>query len=260
LPYLSFVHSNTERIIGVPFFAGTVTEAVERHLANGGYLVIPAAPALIKLNYDEEYRRAMQSADLALADSGLLVFLARIATGRRLSRISGIGYFKHLFEHGGIKSSRDSFWIFGSESAKEKAAAWLGQHGYRLEEKNYFVASASGSSAQDYEILTRIEKEKPKHIVIAMAGGGQEKLALYLRDYLLYRPAIHCIGAALDFLSGEEKAIPEWAERSHFGWLFRLFAQPQMIFPRIGIAFALARMIFKYRSELPPLKKRWADI
>jgi hypothetical protein len=33
-----------------------------------------------------------------------------------------------------------------------------------------------------------------------------------------------------------------------------------MFFPRIGIAFALAWMIFKYRSELPPLKQRWADI
>ncbi len=93
-----------------------------------------------------------------------------------------------------------------------------------------------------------------------MAGGGQEKLAHYLRDYLLYRPSIHCIGAALGFLSGEEKAIPEWAERWRLGWLFRFFAQPGMVLPRIGIAFALARMIFKYRSELPPLKKRWADI
>ena len=64
------------------------------------------------------------------------------------------------------------------------------------------------TSAQDYSILVKIEEEKPKHVVIAITGGGQEKLALYLRDYLLYRPSIHCIGAALGFLSGEEKPIP----------------------------------------------------
>ena len=202
----------------------------------------------------------MQNADLALADSGLIVLLARIATGRKLSRISGIAYFKHLFEQGGIRSGQTGFWIFASETAKEKAAAWLGQRGLQLEEKNCFVAAAPASSPQDYAILTRIEEEKPKHVIIAMAGGSQEKLAFYLRDYLLYRPAIHCIGAALDLLSGEERAIPAWAERSHLGWFVRLLAQPGMILPRIGIAFALARMIFKYRSELPPLKKRWADI
>ena len=129
-----------------------------------------------------------------------------------------------------------------------------------MEEGNCFVALEPPSSAQDYAILVRIEEEKPKHVVIAMAGGSQEKLALYLRDYLLYRPSIHCIGAALGFLSGEERTIPDWAEKSRLGWLVRLFSQPRMFFPRIGIAFGLAGMIFKYRSEMPPLKKRWADI
>jgi UDP-N-acetyl-D-mannosaminuronic acid transferase (WecB/TagA/CpsF family) len=249
-----------ERILGISFFTGTVAEAVEQQGRNGGYVVIPAAPALIKLRYDEEYRRAMQNADLALADSGLLALLWRLAAGRRLTRISGITYFRYLFEHGGIQAGESVFWIFASDRAKGKAIGWLAERGLRVEEQSCFTASASPSSSQDYAILVRIEEDKPKHVVIAMAGGGQEKLALYLRDYLLYRPSIHCIGDALGFLSGEERTMPEWAERTHLGWLMRLLAQPRMFFPRIGIAFALVRMVFKYRSELPPLKKRWADI
>lgn len=252
--------SRRERVLGLSFFTGTAAQAVEHHAKHGGYLVIPAAPALLKLNYDEEYRRAMQEADMALADSELLVLLWRMVGGRRLGKISGITYFKHLFEHGGIQAGQSTLWLFGSVSAKEKAALWLADRGLRLQEKDSIVVATPSSSAQDYAILVKIEEEKPKHIVIAVAGGGQEKLALYLRDYLLYRPSIHCIGAALDFLSGEEKAIPDWAERSHVGWLARLFAQPRMVLPRMGIAFALAGMMFKYRSELPPLKKRWADV
>ena len=249
-----------ECILGISFFTGSVDEAVERHGKKGGYVVIPAAPALIKLKYDDDYRRAMQGADLALADSGLLVLLARLVLGRSLKKISGISYFKRLFHHGGIQSGDSTFWVFGSEAAKEKGIGWLGEHGLRFEERNCFVALEPTSSSQDYALLVRIEEEKPRHVVIAMAGGGQEKLALYLRDFLLYRPSIHCIGSALGFLSGEESGIPEWAERSHTGWLTRLFAQPQMFFPRIGIALALVGMVLKYRSELPPLKKRWADI
>jgi exopolysaccharide biosynthesis WecB/TagA/CpsF family protein len=257
-PYSSFVQR--QRLLGIAFFTGTVAEAVERHGKTGGYVVIPAAPALLKLNYDEGYRKAMQNADLALADSGLLVLMAQMATGARLRKISGLSYFKELFEHGGLQESRSAFWIFASDNAKEKATRWLGDRGFQLEERQCFVAAAAASSSQDYAILVRLEEEKPKHVLIAMAGGGQEKLALYLRDYLLYRPSIHCIGAALDLLSGEERAIPEWAERIHLGWVLRLVAQPRMFFPRIGIAFALVRMVFKYRSELPPLKKRWSDV
>jgi N-acetylglucosaminyldiphosphoundecaprenol N-acetyl-beta-D-mannosaminyltransferase len=249
-----------ERVLGISFFTGTVDEAVERHGRNGGYVVIPAAPALIKLNYDEEYRRAMQNADLAIADSGLLVLLWKFAMGRKLRNISGITYFKQLFEHGGVQTGETVFWVFASSVAKEKAVAWLGERGLGVDDRDCFVTVDPPSSSRDYAVLVKIEERKQKHIVIAMAGGGQEKLALYLRDYLRYRPSIHCIGAALAFVSGEERAIPAWAERRHLGWLLRLLAQPRMFFPRIGIAFALARMIFKYRSELPPLKQRWADV
>jgi N-acetylglucosaminyldiphosphoundecaprenol N-acetyl-beta-D-mannosaminyltransferase len=250
----------TERVLGLCFFTGTVAQAVAHHTRNGGYLVIPAAPALLKLNDDEQYRLAMQGADLTLADSGLLVLLWRLAGGRRFEKISGISYFRHLFEHGGIQAGQPTLWLFGSTTAKERAGRWLGARGVGLHDKNSMVAAMPSSSAQDYTILVKIEEEKPKHVIVALPGGGQEQLAHYLRDYLLYRPSIHCVGAALDFLSGEERAIPEWAERSHVGWLMRLCAQPRMILPRIGIAFALARMIFRYRAGLPPLKKRWADV
>lgn len=252
--------SARECVLGISFFTGTAAEAVELHCRKGGYLVIPAAPALIKLNYDDDYRRAMQNADLALADSGLLAFLWRLASGRRLLRISGIGYFKQLLESGQLQSGQGTFWVFPSDRAKEKAIEWLAERALRVEERNCFVASAPPSSAQDYALLVQLEEDKPKHVVIAMAGGSQEKLALYLRDYLRYRPDIHCIGSALAFLSGEERAIPAWAERSHTGWLMRLLAQPRMFFPRIGIALALVGMILKHRSDLPPLKKRWADL
>jgi exopolysaccharide biosynthesis WecB/TagA/CpsF family protein len=247
-----------EPVLGVRFFTGTIDAAVERHTRAGGCLVIPASPALIKLNYDQGYRNAMHNADLALADSGLLVLLSRLALGKRLTRISGMAYFKSLLTQANL--SGNAFWIFAGDSAKQHAAHWLRPFGMKIEDSNSFLAAAPVSSDQDYAILTRIEEEKPKHVIIAMPGGHQEELAVYLRDYLLYRPAIHCLGSALNFLSGEEKPIPGWAERWRLGWLFRFFAQPRMVLPRIGIAFALARMVFKYGSELPPLKKRWSDV
>lgn len=247
-----------EPVLGVRFFTGTIEAAVERHARAGGCLVIPASPALIKLKYDQGYRNAMHNADLALADSGLLVLLSRLALGKRITRISGIAYFKTLLPQANLAGN--AFWIFAGDTAKQHAADWLRPSGTNIDASNSFVASPPGSTDQDYAILTRIEEEKPKHVVIALPGGHQEELAIYLRDYLLYRPAIHCVGAALNFLSGEEAPIPAWSERWRIGWLFRLFAQPRMVLPRIGIAFALARMIFKYRSELPPLKKRWSDV
>jgi UDP-N-acetyl-D-mannosaminuronic acid transferase (WecB/TagA/CpsF family) len=118
----------------------------------------------------------------------------------------------------------------------------------------------SGRVPEDHTLLQRIEDLRPTQIIVAMRGGSQEQLALYLRDYLVYRPGIHCVGAALAFLTGAERPIPHWAEQNAFGWIFRLISQPAMILPRIGIAVALAGMVFRYRSEMPPLRPRWADV
>lgn len=244
-----------EKILGISFFNGAAADAIAEINRTGGVLVCPASTALVKLRHDEDYRRALQQADLALADSNLLAFLWKIATGRRLRNISGLSYLKGLLNDPGFHTARATFWVVSSPGAKQCATNWLGAHELNVDPQNVW----SAESGNDYALLQEIETRRPDHVVIAI-GAGQEKLGLYFRDYLLYRPKIHCVGAALGFLTGAERGIPQWAERFHLGWLFRFVAQPGMIVPRLGIAFVLAGMVLKYRDELPPLQKRWADL
>jgi len=252
--------SADEQVLGIRFFNGMAADAVDRLVPTGGYMVVPASPALIKLKYDEDYRRALQNADLALADSGLLVALWRIATGCKLKKISGIAYLRCLLKRDFIRSAGNSFWVVSSENAKDKAIEWLRQRGIHLNPQDFHVMARRGGSGQEHALLLQLEERRPSHIVITLGAGTQEKLALYLREYLLYRPSIHCVGAALGFLTGYERPIPEWAERHNLGWLFRVLSQPRMFLPRIGIAYVLAKMVFKYRSEFPQLQDHWVDL
>src|SRR5437588_13118042 len=80
----------TEQILGIHFFNGTVDEAVETLSANGGLLVVPAAPTLVKICDDPEYRRALISADRVIAESGAMVLFWTIFTGRGVERIAGL--------------------------------------------------------------------------------------------------------------------------------------------------------------------------
>lgn len=249
-----------ERILGISFFNGTAAAAVTAAIATRGCVAIPASPALIKLNYDEEYRQALREADLVLPDSGLLARLWRLATGRPLSKISGIHYLRCLLGEPSVTQSGNTLWIVPSEPAKEKALAFLRKRGCEVVDDCCHVAARSSASFQDHAVLLKLEERRPQHVVIALQRGGQESLGIYLRDYLLYRPTIHCVGAALGFLTGDEAAIPEWAQRYQLGWLARLKSQPSMLLPRLGIALAFAAMVFRYRSELPPLRTRWTDL
>jgi len=256
IPVVSAAH---ERILGVPFFSGSADDAVKYIRQIGGLVVIPAAPALLKLRYDEDYRLALQKADVVLADSGLLTLLWRLVGGGCLKKTSGIAYLKCLIADSEVREKERLFLIVSSDTAKDRAFDWLRKRGFPIDRGDCHVVKA-GTYGQEHALLFEIEKYRPQHVIIALGGTGQEKLGMYLRDFLLYRPSIHCVGAALGFLTGEEPPIPEWAERSQLGWLFRLVAQPRMLLPRIGIAFVLAGMVLKYRSDLPRLKTRWADV
>lgn len=249
-----------ERILGVNVFNGTAEEAVAQASTAGGCVLVPASPALLKLNYDEGYRQALQQADMVLPDSGLLVLLWKIATGRKLAKISGIEYLKCLLRTVSLGGDGNALWVVPSDESKAKAIEFFRRQGFSTNTENVRVASGRSASGQDHELLLELEKRRPRHVVIAVRDGNQEKLAIYLRDYLLYRPSIHCVGAALGFLSGDEDPIPEWAQRHSLGWLSRLASQPGMFLPRLGIAAALAAMVLRYRSELPPLRKRWTDL
>ncbi len=242
-------------ILGLHFLNGSPVEAVERVAQAGGVLVVPAAPALIRLQHDFIYRQAMLSADYAIPDSGLMVLAWQILHHEKLQRVSGLAYLKSLMERPEFQESGQSFFVLPSSEAREKLMTWAQGHGLSITAADCHVAPFYDRAVQDSALLEAIGRRRPRHIVIAIGNGPQEKLGVYLRDGGGYRPAIHCIGAALGFLTGDQVAIPDWADRFYLGWLLRLFAQPRIFFPRLARAAALPWLLWRYGREMPPAKQ-----
>lgn len=246
--------SSTEQILGINFFNGPVDEAVDVMSTNGGLLVVPAAPALVKLGSDEAYRRALVSADMAIADSGAMVLLWKILTGRRVERISGLKFLKRLAVRLASRPDERVLWIVPSEAAHERAIAWLRSVNL-TGTADFYVAPHYGREVGDDALVSKIDIHPPAHVVVAIGGGVQEKLGLFLKESLRARPAIHCIGAALAFLTGDQPPIPVWADRFYLGWLLRLLRQPRIFGPRYLSALKLPALLIRCRDRLPPLAK-----
>src|SRR6476469_9801792 len=86
----------TRQILGIQFFNGSVDEAVAFMSRHGGFLVAPSGTCFARLREDDSYRRAVLAADLAIADSGLMVLLWRLFRHQTVQRISGFKYLRHL--------------------------------------------------------------------------------------------------------------------------------------------------------------------
>ena len=101
----------TRQILGLRFFNGDVDEAVAFMHRHGGYLVAPSGTCFARLGEDEMYRRAMLSADLAIADSGLMVRPGDCCDVEKIQRISGFKYLKQLLRNLKARGKGKLFWV-----------------------------------------------------------------------------------------------------------------------------------------------------
>jgi UDP-N-acetyl-D-mannosaminuronic acid transferase (WecB/TagA/CpsF family) len=237
--------SRYRKILGVRFFVGDAPEAVEIG-ARGGLVVVPAAPALVELERDKDYRDALTGADLVITDSGLLVIVWNLLKWDHIHRVSGLEYLQLLLQRPEFRRPGSTLWVMPSRESMDRNVSWLMAQGYAVGKDDCYLAPKYlPGPISDPALLKKVEEMRPEHIIVCVGGGVQERLGLFLKRGCDYRPAIHCIGAAIGFLSGDQVRIPAWADRLVLGWLFRCLSQPKRFVPRyfraLQLPFALWR-------------------
>lgn len=238
-------------ILGINFFVGTAAEAVQR-MRGGGLLVVPAAPALKDLGTKASYREALMNADMAIADSAYMVMVWNWLQHDSVRRLSGLEYMRELLEQPDVREPGNALWIMASSQSAGLNLAWLQRQGIEVPDDCVYLAPLyANEEIVDAALVERIERLRPQHVILTVGGGTQERVGLYLKRNLSYLPAIHCIGAAIAFLSGDQVRIPEWADRTYLGWLFRSVSEPGRYVPRYWNARKLLYLLVRYRERLP---------
>jgi N-acetylglucosaminyldiphosphoundecaprenol N-acetyl-beta-D-mannosaminyltransferase len=169
----------------------------------------------------------------------------------RIKRLSGLEYLVELLTVPSVRNSGGSFWIMASRESADRNLGWLDEHGIRVHDEDVYVAPRYGSGIDDEILVQKIRNRRPLHVIVTIGGGTQERLGLYLKRNLQPLPAIHCIGAAIAFLSGDQVRIPLWADRLYLGWIFRCVAEPKRCVPRYWSARKLVSLLVRYREGLP---------
>ncbi len=227
-------------VLGVNFIDEPVGRCIEV-VSRGGLLVVPSGPGLATIDRDPVYKEAIQRADFALADSGYLVLLLRFFKLRSMHRISGLRFMDKLLNNARFQSRFKTLWVMPRDEEIAATKEVLKGRGVQFEDTDFHVAPfyQDPNKVEDMELLADIERDRPDWVILNIAGGKQEKLGLYLRNNLSYKPAIICTGAAIAFLSGEQAHIPSWADRLYLGWLCRIVENPRVYGRRYWEALSL---------------------
>src|ERR671919_1784117 len=141
------------QILGIQFFSGDVEEVVRLMFQHGGVLVAPSGTCFMRLREDELYRRAVLGADLAIADSGLMVVLWRLIQRENVERISGLKYLKHLLSKLKGEGTGKFFWVLPTERARQKLFGWSHRENVVLKQENCYLAPSYGPEVEDHNLL-----------------------------------------------------------------------------------------------------------
>ena len=243
---------NRVRVLGVGFINAPALEVVHMGMSPG-LVVVPSAPVLVRMFEDAAHKQALLEAGMAVIDSGFMALVWWLRTGQKLHRVSGLRYLQLLLQRSEFSIPGAVLWVMPSARSRDTNLSWLRAHGHPARECDCYVAPQYPKTGclEDEALCMLVKQHQPRHIVLALGGGTQERLGLTLHRRFGDRLTVHCVGAAIGFLSGDQIGIPPWADRIFLGWLFRCWNNPRRFIPRYWKAIKLVPAVWRYRENAP---------
>jgi len=208
-------------------------------------LVTPNAGHLKGISSASEISEIYSSADLSLIDGWPIAVAAKNASGKKVQRVTGSDLLPRLFAE---LNKEIRIGIIGGSSEIVIREA--------LEQKypniNIQIIDTSQWSNSIYDVrrLRELVQYNALSIVLLCLGHPkQELLAKELKNYdwAGSRPDwIMCVGATIDFLTGDQKRAPRVFQVIGLEWFFRLMTDPKKFSSRyLGAVIPSMKLILK---------------
>lgn len=207
-----------------------------------GFAVTPNVDHLIRLDESAAFRDLYAAADYILLDSRFLARLMQVTRGLRLPVCTGSDLVATLLRE--VVQADDALVLIGCSDAQAQTLAAL--HGLsRLAHFNPPMGFIRDPQAVE-DCLCFIEAHSPfRYCLLAVGAPQQEMLAQMLKARGRARGLALCIGASINFLTGNERRAPHWMQQAGLEWSFRLMQDPRRLAGRYLVrgprVFALLR-------------------
>jgi UDP-N-acetyl-D-mannosaminuronic acid transferase (WecB/TagA/CpsF family) len=226
---------------GIKFYEADYNYIINGLKKKGGYLVIPAASAMVEAIKNKKKFNALKKSTYAIFDSGFFCFCLSLTKFEYFKKFSGYKFLKSFINDNKNKNKK----ILSLDSSiidLELNQKFLTKKGFKLI-KNYLCPFYSKNKIIDKKLIKIINRYKPEFIISNIGGGTQESLALYILSKINFKSSIICSGAALAFLTGAQAPITDIIDKLYLGWLTRLAYNPRLYFFRIMKSFGLFKIV-----------------
>lgn len=231
---------NKKNLLGVGVTDATQQQILEYLMENlqksskKSFIVTPNPEILVFAEKNPEFKKVLNTADLALCDGMGLVIAGKLLGKPFKERFTGTDFVEMVCKEVSEKPITVGF-LGGGPFVAERTADCLQKKHPGL--KVVFTASED----KDLKLLKSL---KPDILFVAYGFPKQEQWIYKNLEKLPVKAAIG-VGGAFDYISGKVPRAPRWVQNSGFEWFYRLIRQPW----RLKRQLALPRFILLVLKE-----------
>lgn len=176
---------------------------------------------IYRIQSDENLIKLVNSADIHICDGIGTVIAARILTGRKIKRITGIQLFLDLIERCEKEGLRVFLLGASPESNKDACENLLLKH-----PNLKIVGRKDGYFNDDKSVVRMINKSQADMVFVAMGSPRQEIWISKFRDEInaLYFMGV---GGTFDVIANRAKWAPKFFRKTGTEFLYRLIKEPK---------------------------------
>lgn len=211
------------------------------------YVVTPNVDHIVKLESNENLKKAYSEADLILADGKPLIWVSKIYRKPIKEKISGSDLFPELCKHSAQKNYK-MFFLGAKEGVAAKAAEKLKEKYKGLEIVGcYSPPMGFENNFVELDKIANLIKSVNPHILILALGCPKQEIFAHQYRNVFNVPLTFCLGATLDFEAGNVKRAPHWMANAGLEWAYRMYKEPKRMFKRYVLEdWRFVKLFVKY--------------
>lgn len=214
------------------------------------YIVTPNVDHIVKLQTDNEFKKAYDNATLVLTDGKPLIWISRLYKNPIKEKISGSDLFPKICKLC-AKNDYKMFLLGAAQGVAKKAAQNLIKKYKGLNIVGTYSPSFGFENNQNEikEIINIINMLKPDVLIVGLGAPKQEKFIYKYKD-ILRVPLSLGLGASIDFEAGNVKRAPRWVSNIGMEWFYRMTQDPKRLIKRYLLDdIKIIGLFFKYKKE-----------
>ena len=242
-------------ILGIPFSDKTMQETAsfldtildERTKA---FHVVTANPEIVMMaKRDRKLRMIMKSADMVTADGIGIVIGSKILKEQVPERVAGYDLIHSLLQKREEEQKVTRIFLFGAkEDVIHRAVSQVTETYSHVEIAGYHHGYVTEDSEEEQRVIQSMKESRADLVLVGLGCPRQEKFIYTHKEEIGANVYIGC-GGTFDVLAGHVKRAPEFVQKVHGEWLWRLVKKPKRFKRQLDIPRFLIEVVRDKRKK-----------